>query len=420
MDLRTCGGGQASSWEFPVTFQQTKRYAVGVRSHPPLWLFGIVISAGAVWPFSSVAMPFLLRREGIPVETIAGIYAVIMIPFTLCFAWSPLADMLLSRRNWILASNLVAAMLLSVAILLPRPKYLTLFTVLMVAGNVAMTCALMALGGLMAVLLPDNVRGKASGWFQAGNIGSGPLLGGAALWLIERMPLTYAALGIGLLSFLPALLVLFIHEPRRSTAPSRAVFRAMFGEIKILLKKSQTWLGFLLFLSPIGAGAAVNLFSAIGADYHASPEMVLGVTGMPEGLIATIAGALIGGAISDRFPRKTAYIIYGILIAFAAGAMSVAPLRPASFMIGGLAYEFGVGLVQAAFFALALELSGTEPMTAGTRMALFISAANAPSSYMTWLDGRGYHAWGVRGMLGTDSCVAFATAIFLILVLRIF
>jgi MFS family permease len=365
-------------------------------------------------------MPFLLRHEGIPVETIAGIYAVVMIPFTFCFAWSPITDMLLSRRNWILASNLVAAILLSTAILLPRPQYLPLFTALMVAGNVAMTCAMMALGGLMAVLLPDDVRGKAAGWFQAGNIGCGPLLGGAALWLIERIPLTFAAAGIGLMSFLPALPVLFIHEPHRSTAPSRAVFRAMFGEIKFLLTKARTWLGFLLFLSPIGAGAAVNLLSAIGVDYHASPGLVLGVTGMPEGLIATVAGALIGGAISNRLRRQTAYILYGVLIASAAGAMAIAPLWPVSFVIGGLAYEFGVGLVQAAFFALALELSGTEPMTAGTRMALFISAANAPSSYMTWLDGRGYHAWGVRGMLGTDSCVALATAAVLIVVLRAF
>ena len=90
--------------------------SLGVRSHPPLWIFAILVIAGAVAPFVVVAMPFLLRREGIPVNTIAGISALAMLPFALMFVWAPLADMLLSRRNWVLAGNLVAAGLLVSAI----------------------------------------------------------------------------------------------------------------------------------------------------------------------------------------------------------------------------------------------------------------------------------------------------------------
>ena len=48
------------------------------RSHPPLWLFSLVLLAGSVGPFVLVAMPFLLRREGITVETISKISAVAM------------------------------------------------------------------------------------------------------------------------------------------------------------------------------------------------------------------------------------------------------------------------------------------------------------------------------------------------------
>ena len=72
----------------------------------------------------------------------------------------------------------------------------------------------------MAVLVPDAVRGRSAAWFQAGNLGSLPLLGGVALWLIEKTTLVTAATGIALIAFLPSLAVLFIEEPRRAPRPS--------------------------------------------------------------------------------------------------------------------------------------------------------------------------------------------------------
>jgi MFS family permease len=383
-------------------------------------MFAILVIAGAVAPFVIVAMPFLLRREGIPVDTIAGISALAMLPFALMFAWAPLADMLLSRRHWVLAGNLIAAALLFVAILLPRPKYLTLFAAILVAGNIVYTLAFIALLGLMAQLLPDAVRGKAGGWFQAGNAGGIPLLGGAALWLIEKLPLTEAAAGIAFISFVPALPVLFIDEPKRSLALNRTVFGNLFREIELLVKKREIWLGCIFFLSPIGACAAYTLFSAIGTDYHASPAAVLWVTALPGGVMALAAGALVAGAINDFFPRPRTYIFFGTLVSLVAAGMAAAPILPATFCVGGLAYEFVGGMTAASFTALALELSGGEPTMAGTRMALFSSASYIPLSYMTWLDGVGDHAWGVRGLFGTDACMGLVTALLLVVLLRKF
>jgi MFS family permease len=387
--------------------------AAGARSYPPLWLFGILVIAGAVAPFVVVAMPFLLRREGISVDTIAGISALAMAPYALMFVWAPLADMLLSRRRWVLLGNLGAAALLLIAILLPRPQYLTLFTVVLVGGNVVYTFAYIALLGLMAELLPDDVRGKAAGWFQAGYAGGIPLLGGGALWLIERLPLNDAAVGIAVMSFAPALPVLFIAEPSRSLAPNREAFRRTFHEVKLLLKKPRTWLGFLFFLSPLGACAAYTLFSAIGTDYHAAPSTVLWVTALPGGVMAMAAGALIAGAINDRFPRRKNCIGFGLLLGLAGAAIACAPIRPATFCAGGLAYEFIAGMVSTSFTALCLELSEGEPAVAGTRMALFTAAGFVPISYMTWLDGKGDQMWGVRGLFRMDACLVLATALVL-------
>lgn len=128
-------------------------------------------------------------------------------------------------------------------------------------------------------------------------------------------------------------------------------------------------------------------------------------------MIASIAGALLAGAINDRFPRRLTYIFCGALLACIAGAMACGPIRPLIFELGGLAYQFGIGLTWASGWALALELSGGEQTTAGTRMALFNTAFYVPLSYMAWIDGRGYHTWGPRGLTGTDACLRLGAAI---------
>lgn len=143
------------------------------------------------------------------------------------------------------------------------------------------------------------------------------------------------------------------------------------------------------------------------------------MTGLPGGVLAVVAGAFVGGAISDWLPRRTSYIFCGVLLALGAAAMAVAPILPATFSVGALTIQFTGGMVGAASYALALELSGAEPMTAGTRMALFAAASSAGASYMTWLGGRGYHGWGVRGLLGMDACLGLVAAVLIVALFRV-
>jgi PAT family beta-lactamase induction signal transducer AmpG len=389
-------------------------------SHPPLWLFSLVLLAGSVGPFVLVAMPFLLRREGISVEVISRISAVAMSPFILMFLWSPVVDVILSRRNWVIVGNLLAAVFLFVGILLPRPQYLGLFTAMLFMGNMAISIYAIALNGLMAVLVPEGARGKGAAWFQIGNFGTVPLLAGAEFWFIAHLPLRSAAAAIATMSFLPSLLILFVHEPARPLAVNRAHMRVMFSDIAAVLKKRQTWLGFLFLLSPIAYCAAYSLFSGVGVDFHASPRAVQWVTGIPGGVISVMLGSWAGGMMCDRWPKRLAFISTGLLAALVAAVMAAAPLVPATFVVGVFLYEFAFGASLSTGFALCLELTGFNPKIAGTCMALFNSASAAPQSYMAIVDGRGYGLWGVRGFLGVDAGCLFVAAALLATVYLIY
>jgi hypothetical protein len=52
-------------------------------------------------------------------------------------------------------------------------------------------------------------------------------------------------------------------------------------------------------------------------------------------------------------------------------------------------------------------------------MGLFNMIGNAAVSYMTWLDGVGYKAYGVTGLLAVDGCASIAAAVPLCFLVRL-
>lgn len=382
---------------------------IGTRP-PSVWLFSLLPIAGASYPFTTVALPFLLRQEGVSVERIGAIVteSLLVVPFS--FVAAPVADMILPRRHWVIVGNLVGSLLLVVAILLPRPSALDWLPVVLALANVAIFLGIMGALGLMAAVLPDEVRGRASGWFQLGNMGSIPFLGGACLLISAHMTRVSGAVTIGLMSFLPALSAFFVPEPRRPLRPSLAMYRGMLGELADLLRQRCAWLGILLFVAPLGSGALTALLSGLGVDYHAGAAVVQRVTGIPGGVIAAVIGAYIGGIYSDRIPRRKAYLGTAVLLVLAGLVLALGPLTPSTYVVGGLLYEMANAMAFAASTALALEITESAPHTAAFRMALYTACMNLPVSYMPAIDGWG-NRWGVRGVAGTDVALGLGSVL---------
>jgi PAT family beta-lactamase induction signal transducer AmpG len=185
------------------------------------------------------------------------------------------------------------------------------------------------------------------------------------------------------------------------------------------LRSVDGWTGLVICLSPVGAGALTNLFSALVKDYASddatSERLVVIVNGVLAGVMNG-AGALLGGYVADRMNRRLAYALSGALTAMCALAMIAGPASPTAFTVGCLGYQLTNGLSYAAFYAFLLELLGKKRGIA-TQMALYVGASNFAVTYMTWLDGWSYDRmkalwpstpWAARvGMLGMDALSTF-------------
>lgn len=384
----------------------------------PAWLFGILsLPYGAFNGIITVLIPFLLRKHGVPVNRIAGVVAVAAIPNFWYFLWSPVVDTGFLRRTWVLIAAGASALCACAAIVWASAT-LAQLTALLFAGNVVSMLLSSSCGAVLSTAIDPLARGRASGWYQAGNLGGGALGAGLAIWLAGFTPLPMLSVIAAAMVFLPSLAALWIVEERVPRQRPGALFRALGGDVWRLLRAPATWAGLLFFLSPVGSAAVSNLISSVGPDYQASDAQVAFVTGVAGGLISAL-GCMLGGFLCDRIRRTTAYAVAGLFSAIFSGWMALGPATPFTYAGGYIGYSLTAGIAYAAFTALELEVLGKRPHAPGTAYSLLGSSGNLPIAYMTWADGAAYKAAGRRGLMGVDALANGIAAVMLLLFARV-
>ena len=372
------------------------------RRYNPPWLFGILtLPYGAFNGVLTVMIPFLLRKHGVSVDRIADVVAVAAIPNFWYFAWSPIVDTGPLRRTWLLIAASLGAICAWIAIVWTSATLVQL-TILLFSGNVIVMLMSSANGAVLSTTIDPVLRGRASGWYNAGNLGGTSLGAGLAIWLAAFTPLPLLATVSAAMIFLPALAALRIVEERVVRMHPKALFRAMAHDVWQVLRAPATWAGLAFFLSPVGSAAVQNLISSVGPDYHASDSQVAFVSGLAGGLVSAL-GCMIGGFVCDRMNRMAAYALAGLFSAVFSAWMALGRATPFTYTGGYIGYSLAAGIAYAAFTALVLEVLGKRKHAAGTAYSLLGSSGNFPISYMTWIDGAAYKRAGTRGLMGADT-----------------
>jgi MFS family permease len=393
----------------------------------PLWAI-LTLPFGLAVGYAQIAVPFVLRTRGIDMTLIATVSNVAQLPHVVKPFWSPALDAGPRRRSWFLAMIAVTAVALGGAALIPPSTtdhlgpfaLIWVFTGVLLVGQASVATSASAVLAMMAVTVPDEARGRASGWQTAGNL-AGTATGGALVaWMINHVSSRTTAVVLASLCAACAIPAFFVEEEPLARRSAWRLIVDLVRAIGRTLRSREGWTGMLICLSPVGTGALTGLFSALARDYAptdaAAENLVVVVTGLLGGIV-NAGGSLLGGYLADRMNRRVAYVLFGGVTALSAVAMVLAPATPAAFTVGCLAYTFANGLCYAAFYAFLLELLGQKDGVT-TQLALYVGASNMAITYVTWFDGASYdwaakllpgRAWAPRaGMLGMDALMTFA------------
>lgn len=334
-------------------------------------------------------VPAWLRSEGVGLKEI-GFFALVGIPYTWKFIWSPMMDRyapatLGRRRSWMLITQIM--MLASIG-------YLGFLDPKTQLSEIAILCAITAflsasldisIDAFRREILPDRELGLGNSIHVTTYRIAGLIPGSLSLILADHYAwdivfmITAAFLSLGIL------MVLFSEEPSSNShrphtlkAAITEPFLEFFGRHGI---RSALWILSFMFLYKLGDSMATALSTPFYLD--------LGFTKTEIGLIAkhaalwpAIIGGIIGGILMLRIGINKALWLFGAaqivsILGFALLAEIGYNLWALAFVIG---FEYlGVGLGTAAFVAFIART--TSPAYTATQLALFTALTALPRTF---------------------------------------
>jgi len=326
-------------------------------------------ASGLPLALTSGTLQAWMTVEGVDIKTI-GLFTLAGQAYVFKFAWAPLMDRYAPqwfarwtgrRRAWLLLTQLLLALGIA-AIGLSSPAH-ALGALALLAVLVAFCSASqdIAYDAWRTDVLPAVERGAGASVMVLGYRLAMIVSGGLALWLADvwlgwrGMYLLMAAL---MLCAVGA--TLFAPEPTAPPATPRTMEEAIIGPLKAFFaRRGAVDFLLLIVLYKLGdafAGALTTSFLIRGMGF--SPGDV-GLINKSFGLVATIVGALFGGAVMARLGLYRALLVFGIAQMFSNLAYWALAVTPASLpgMAAAVAIEnLAGGMGTAAFVALLMAL----------------------------------------------------------------
>jgi MFS transporter, PAT family, beta-lactamase induction signal transducer AmpG len=371
--------------------------------HPFVWMV-LYFPLGMAIGFPSVALGYLGSRAGLDVSAVAAIVGMTFLAGGWKFLWAPIGDYTLNRKRWYLIAVTGIALGLQAMVAIPISHTTApLLSALTLVTTVAATFSAFATEGLMAHNTTPSTRGRAAGWFQAGNQFGQTAGGGLGLWVVVHAPVRWmGGAALAAILFACALPLIRLEEPPRAMAGAGVGARVgdAWRELSDVLRSRAGRVALVLAILPIGTGAAMFLFGAIAREFNASADVVSSVLGLGGG-VAIVAGCFVGGRLADRVPKPTAYAASCGLGLVACVVMAASPRTSASYAATTLFYTFTLGMVTASFTGMVLGIIGDT--AAATKINLFFAINTLFSLGMLRAAGWAHDAWSTNGMLLTEA-----------------
>lgn len=332
-------------------------------------------------------LPAWLRSEQVDLKAI-GLFALIQLPFTWKFLWSPLMDrfawpLLGRRRGWMLVTQI--ALLISLPLFgwfEPKPD---LWSIVYLALAVAFFSASqdIVLDAFRREILLDVELGLGNAVHVNAYRIAGLVPGSLSLILADHLPWS-SVFFITALFMLPGIIMtLMSGEPQRVKTVPRTLREAVVEPFHEFVTRAG-WRAALLILAfiffyKLGDSMATALATPFYLDMGFSKSEI-GLIAKNAGLWPSIIGGLLGGVWMVKLGINRALWLFGVVQAVAIlGFAYLAQAGGHDLMLLALVIGFealGVGLGTTAFVAFIART--THPLYTATQFALFTSLAAVP------------------------------------------
>ncbi|MGM3174985.1 muropeptide MFS transporter AmpG [Dickeya lacustris] len=289
--------------------------------HTPNNLILLILgfSSGLPLALTSGTLQAWMTVENVDLKTI-GFFSLVGQAYVFKFIWSPFMDrytppFMGRRRGWLLITQLLLVVTIAVTGTLDPSRHLWWLAILAVLIAFCSASQDIVFDAYKTDLLPPQERGSGAAVSVLGYRLAMLASGGLALWIADRFLGWHATYWLMALFMLLCTLATFSSPEPTIDAPSpRSLEEAVMAPLQDFFQRNNAWLILLLIvLYKLGDAFAASLstpFLIRGVGFQAGD---VGLVNKTLGLLATIAGALYGGMLMQRWTLFRALMIFGLL-----------------------------------------------------------------------------------------------------------
>ncbi len=353
-------------------------------------------TAGMPLWFLYQLVPAWMRDQGVDLKTI-GLFALIGIPYTWKFLWSPLLDryvppFLGRRRGWMLITQV--ALFLSIALIGHLDPAHNPLVVAYMAAAIAFFSASqdIVLDAYRRELLPDEELGLGNSLYIQGYRVSSIIPGGLGLILADQVSWPTVHFVVACFMFIGILKTLLVEEAARKARPPKTISEAVVEPFKEFFSReggigSALRILAFIFLYKIGDSMATALVTPFYMDVGFSMTQI-GSLVKAINLIAMIVGTFVGGAIIFKIGINRSLWIFGVvqMVSILGFALLSEVGDDVRVLAAVITFEYlGVGMGSSVLVAFMARATNTD-FTA-TQFALFSSLIALPRTFANAVTG---------------------------------
>ena len=346
------------------TTQNTSAFRIfGQPKMAILLLFGF--SSGLPFYLTSKTLQAWMTTAHVDLATI-GFFSLVTLPYSLKFVWAPVMDRYIPpflgrRRGWVLITQILLLLSIAAMALHDPARGLEMLAINAIAITFFSASQDISLDAYRTDVLQDREMGAGAAVFVLGYRIAMISTGALAFFLADRIqwPAVYVVLSTLLVV---GIVTTFIApEPVLSDAPPKTLFEAVV-------------LPFADFFQRVGPRAVLVLVFIVVYKYSDSlagsmttpfllqagfSQSEVGAVFLGVGVIATIAGVVVGGAVMGKVGINRAlwlFVVFQGLSNLTYYGLSLSGKNHA-FMVAAIITEnFGLGLVSAGMTAYIMEM----------------------------------------------------------------
>lgn len=321
-------------------------------------------SSGLPLALSGGTLQAWLTVEGVDIKTI-GLFTLVGLPYTLKFLWSPLLDRFAfplfgRRRGWILVFQALLLILIFAMSMVSPSKAPWMLAFLAFGLAFASSSQDIVVDAYRAEVLREKERGLGAAVSVTGYRVAMLISGALALILsgILGWQATYMIMAGLMLVGMTA--TWFGPEPEDPGTPPKTLQEAVSGPLLEFFSRKGAWAMLaLIVLYKLGdafAGSLTTSFLIRGVGFSVGE---VGAINKGMGLVATIVGALFGGALMARLGLFRSLFLFGILQAVSNLSFMVLAMLGKSYpmLVFTIGFEnLAGGMGTAAFVAFLMAL----------------------------------------------------------------